>query len=439
MCRFLVFLRLPYVSTPLHHSRGTGDAEFSLAWCMDGPGTCHRGVDKIKETVSPIKAQVGEELNATRPSLARAGRRRVVTVPSFLHGKAAESSPTTWYEVHNPATNELVARVPQSTPEKMRAAVDSAKAAFKAWRDKPISARQRVTLHLARLVWDNTETLAENSTEEQRSAIADAKEDVFRGLEVAENGCGMASLHMENVVRVWPRTWTAAPFASGIAPCNLSAMIPLWMAPVAITGGNTYVMKPSGGHPCLQRRLFQQLRSSTTGPAGGLRRHPSKGADRWVNSQQTSESVGAEKATPRQVWLLTQLAMLLLRRKKPRPRGFPRVRARCTTAELQQRSRGRRRLTPRARSTYCKGGYLLRRRNRAPKTRRWRCGVLTEICLDFTAALVIEAETRRQRPRQRHSNHRRGGVSESGATGKVQAKKAVQNWEREMIRVFARW
>ena len=191
--------------TPLHHSRGTGDADFSLPWCMDGPGTCHRGVDKIRETASPIKAQVDEELNATRPSLP-------LMVSSFLHGKAAEPSPTTWCEVHNPATNELVARVPQSTLEEMRAAVDSAKATFKAWRDKPITARQRVMLHLARLVQDNSETRAEISTQQQRNAIADAKEDVFRGL--AENGCDMASLHTGESSEGVARTWTATPFAS---------------------------------------------------------------------------------------------------------------------------------------------------------------------------------------------------------------------------------
>jgi malonate-semialdehyde dehydrogenase (acetylating)/methylmalonate-semialdehyde dehydrogenase len=201
------------------------------------------------------------------PSLAL-GRRSVVTVPNFLHGKAIESNSTTWYDVHNPATNELVARVPQSTQEEMRAAVDSAKAAFKTWREKPITARQRVMFHLAQLVRDNTETLAEIITQEQGKTIADAKGDVFRGLEVVENCCNMASLQMgelsEGVATDVDCYSIRQPLGvcAGIAPFNFPAMIPLWMAPVAITCGNTYVMKPSERVPLTTMKLVELMREA---------------------------------------------------------------------------------------------------------------------------------------------------------------------------------
>ena len=127
------------------------------------------------------------------------GRRRVVTVPSLLHGKAAES--------HNPATKEVVARFSIFTLE-VRAAVDSAEATFKVWRDKPNTARD-LAFGTASLGQQTLRPSRRPARRSRRSAIADVKEDVFRGLEVAENGCDIRP-HC-----TWEtRTWTATPFSS---------------------------------------------------------------------------------------------------------------------------------------------------------------------------------------------------------------------------------
>ena len=119
------------------------------------------------------------------------------------------------------------------------------------------------------------------------------------------------------------------------------------------------------GHACLQRRLCQQLhqeewkrRLATRGPPWRLRRHPSS---RWANSQPNSESVGPGKATRRQVWLPRELVIFLHSRNVPRPRGIPRMRARCVTVELQQRSI----------ESGCSPCGLRAGEDRASQTRRW--------------------------------------------------------------------
>jgi malonate-semialdehyde dehydrogenase (acetylating)/methylmalonate-semialdehyde dehydrogenase len=119
--------------------------------------------------------------------------------------------------------------------------------------------------HLAQLVRDNTQTLAEIITQEQGKTIADAKGDVFRGLEVVENCCNMAALQMgelsEGVATDVDCYSIRQPLGvcAGIAPFNFPAMIPLWMAPVAITCGNTYVMKPSERVPLTTMKLVELM------------------------------------------------------------------------------------------------------------------------------------------------------------------------------------
>jgi len=117
----------------------------------------------------------------------------------------------------------------------------------------------------AQLVRDNTQTLAEIITQEQGKTIADAKGDVFRGLEVVENCCNMAALQMgelsEGVATDVDCYSIRQPLGvcAGIAPFNFPAMIPLWMAPVAITCGNTYVMKPSERVPLTTMKLVELM------------------------------------------------------------------------------------------------------------------------------------------------------------------------------------
>jgi len=173
----------------------------------------------------------------------------------FIDNQFVESKTSQWIDVLNPATQALVTRVPLATQEEMERAVSSAASAFEKWRETPITARTRVMFNLQHLIRSNMDELAASIVEEQGKTLGDAQGDVQRGLEVVEHACGMASHMMgdtvENVSRNINTYSIRQPLgvASGICPFNFPAMIPLWMFPVAVTCGNTFVLKPSEKDP----------------------------------------------------------------------------------------------------------------------------------------------------------------------------------------------
>ena len=149
----------------------------------------------------------------------------------------------------------------------MQAAVAAASAAFPEWRDTPVSARARVMLKLQALIRDHTDELADVITLELGKVTADAKGDVFRGLEIVEASCGMGAAmvgdSLEQVSADMDTYMIRQPLGvcAGITPFNFPAMIPLWMFPVAVTSGNTFVMKPSEldpGAPMMLARLAKE-------------------------------------------------------------------------------------------------------------------------------------------------------------------------------------
>ncbi|VAH36954.1 unnamed protein product [Triticum turgidum subsp. durum] len=156
---------------------------------------------------------------------------------------------------HQPATQEVVSRIPLTTADEFRAAVDAARTAFPGWRNTPVTARQRIMFKYQELIRANMDKLAENITTEQGKTLKDAWGDVFRGLEVVEHACGMGSLQMgeyvSNVSHGIDTFSIREPLGvcAGICPFNFPAMIPLWMFPIAVTCGNTFVLKPSEKDP----------------------------------------------------------------------------------------------------------------------------------------------------------------------------------------------
>ncbi|XP_011087968.1 methylmalonate-semialdehyde dehydrogenase [acylating], mitochondrial [Sesamum indicum] len=176
-------------------------------------------------------------------------------VPNLIGGSFVDSHSSDSIDVLNPATQEVVSRVPLTTKEEFKSAVAAAKEAFPSWRNTPITTRQRVMFKLQDLIRKNTDKLALNITTEQGKTLKDAQGDVFRGLEVVEHACGMATLQMgEYVANVSNGIDTYSireplGVCAGICPFNFPAMIPLWMFPVAVTCGNTYVLKPSEKDP----------------------------------------------------------------------------------------------------------------------------------------------------------------------------------------------
>mmetsp|Transcript_40636 Transcript_40636/g.121206 ORF Transcript_40636/g.121206 Transcript_40636/m.121206 type:complete len:340 (-) Transcript_40636:915-1934(-) len=177
------------------------------------------------------------------------------TVKLLIGGDFVESKTTRWIDVKSPATQEVLSRLPLTTMSEFNGAVESAKAAFPKWRDTPIPTRTRVMLKYQELIRDNMDSLAESVTAEQGKTLSDAKGDVFRGLEVVEAACGIAPFLMgevlENVASGIDCKSVRQPLGvvGGICPFNFPAMVPLWMIPMAVTSGNTMVLKPSERDP----------------------------------------------------------------------------------------------------------------------------------------------------------------------------------------------
>ena len=197
------------------------------------------------------------------------------TVKMLLDGAFIESHTTEWHDVVNPATQEVLAQVPYSTDDEINAAVASAKKAFKTWKNTPLAARARIMLKLQALVREHMSRIARTLSAEQGKTLADAEGDIFRGLEVVEHACSIGSLQMgefaENVAG-GVDTYTirqSIGVCAGISPFNFPAMIPLWMFPMAIVCGNTFVLKPSEQDP-MTPMLLGELALQAGVPPGVL-------------------------------------------------------------------------------------------------------------------------------------------------------------------------
>ena len=121
---------------------------------------------------------------------------------NFLDNKFVESKASKWIDLHDPATNNLVTRVPQSTDEELQAAVASAERAFPAWRATSLLHRQQLMFKFVALIRENWDRLAASITQEQGKTFADAKGDVLRGLQVAETACGITTQLTGEVLEV---------------------------------------------------------------------------------------------------------------------------------------------------------------------------------------------------------------------------------------------
>ncbi len=197
------------------------------------------------------------------------------TVKMLLDGKFVESQTAEWHDVVNPATQQVLAQVPFASDAEIDAAVASAKAAFKTWKHTPIAARARIMLKLQALVRENMSRIAETLSAEQGKTLADAEGDVFRGLEVVEHACSIGTLQLgefaENVAGGVDTYTIHQPLGvcAGITPFNFPAMIPLWMFPMAIVCGNTFVLKPSEQDP-MTPMLLAELALQAGVPPGVL-------------------------------------------------------------------------------------------------------------------------------------------------------------------------
>ena len=187
------------------------------------------------------------------------------------------------------ATNEVVSKVPKSTCTEMQEAVETAKKAFTIWSETSVLTRQQYMFKYQDLIKKNMVTflkvhmfvkvnlcvtacvffiqkrLAANITQEQGKTLVDAEGDVFRGLQVVEHSCSVPSLIMgETMPNIAPDMDSYSyrvplGVCAGIAPFNFPAMIPLWMIPLALMAGNTFVLKPSERVPGASMVLMELL------------------------------------------------------------------------------------------------------------------------------------------------------------------------------------
>ncbi|MFI0471906.1 CoA-acylating methylmalonate-semialdehyde dehydrogenase [Halomonas sp. HMF6819] len=184
-------------------------------------------------------------------------------IPLYIDGAAVTSQSSEWRDVVNPATQEVVARVPFCTHDEVERAIESAQRAFTEWRKTPLNKRMRIMMKLAALIREHTGELAALITEEHGKTLPDAEGEVGRGLEVVEHACSITSLQLgelaENAANEVDVYTMHQPLGvgAGITAFNFPIMLPCFMFPLAIATGNTFVLKPSEQDPSSTMRLVE--------------------------------------------------------------------------------------------------------------------------------------------------------------------------------------
>ena len=187
----------------------------------------------------------------------------VERLKNFIDGKAVESETSRWGDVYDPCLGSVARQVPMSTSAEVDAAVSAARRAFAGWSATPAVRRARVLFRFKALIDEHLDQLAGLLTAEHGKVLDDARGSVTRGMEVVEFACGIPHLlkgeYSEQVGRGVDSWSLRQPLGvcAGVGPFNFPAMIPLWMAPVAIACGNTFVMKPSERVPSTAYRLAE--------------------------------------------------------------------------------------------------------------------------------------------------------------------------------------
>ncbi len=186
----------------------------------------------------------------------------------YINGRVAESNTGRRGDVYNPAIGEVIRQVAFADAAEVDTAVTAARDAFPAWAAAPPIRRARVMFKMKQLLEDNIDELARLMTEEHGKTVDDSKGSITRGIEVVEFACGIPQMlkgeFSEQVGTGVDSFSIRQPLGvcAGITPFNFPAMIPLWMSPIALACGNTFILKPSEKDPSLSLP-----RSSTVSPA----------------------------------------------------------------------------------------------------------------------------------------------------------------------------
>ncbi|MBO9451976.1 CoA-acylating methylmalonate-semialdehyde dehydrogenase [Tropicibacter sp. R16_0] len=179
----------------------------------------------------------------------------MVSIGHYICGQITAPDGEATQAVHNPATGEHTGNVSLATVETVDAAVAAAKAAFPAWSNTPPIRRARLMNNFLALVRQHKDDLARAITVEHGKVFTDAQGEVERGIDIIEFACGIPQLlkgDYTEQVSTGMDNWTtrqALGVVAGITPFNFPVMVPMWMFPIAIAAGNTFILKPSPTDP----------------------------------------------------------------------------------------------------------------------------------------------------------------------------------------------
>ena len=187
------------------------------------------------------------------------------TISHFINGKSVSGNSGRTAEAFNPATGEVDAIVPLASKSEVETAIASAEAAFPAWSATPAAKRAQVLFKFRDLLIANMDEVAELISRQHGKTLPDAKGEATRGLEVVEFACGIPHAlkgEMSEQVAGNVDTYStrqALGVVAGITPFNFPAMVPMWMFPMAIAVGNTFILKPSERDPAATVRLVELM------------------------------------------------------------------------------------------------------------------------------------------------------------------------------------
>src|SRR5947208_5713671 len=194
-------------------------------------------------------------------------------VPLLSGGKWIRSGSSRFGDVFNPSTGKVIAKVPFCSTDEVNKVIDAAAAAGPEWANKPVVQRCHYPFKFRELMTQHAEEIAKGVTREHGKTLVEARASVARGIEVIEFACGVPSLLMgqsiQNIAREVDCETIRHPVGvcAGITPFNFPAMVPLWMYPIAIACGNTFVLKPSEKVP-LTSVMIGKLLQETGLPDG---------------------------------------------------------------------------------------------------------------------------------------------------------------------------
>jgi malonate-semialdehyde dehydrogenase (acetylating)/methylmalonate-semialdehyde dehydrogenase len=248
-------------------------------------------------------------------------------IEHFINGAVTAGSGDRAQDVTNPATGEVSARVALAGVADVNAAVAAASAAAPAWADTAPLKRARIMSKFKELIERNHDDLARAITREHGKVLSDARGEVTRGLEIVEFACGVPQLlktqFTDNIGGGIDNWQLRQPLGvtAGITPFNFPVMVPLWMAPMALATGNTFILKPSERDPSPSIMMAELLKQAGL-PDGvfnvvqgdkvavdALLQHPDVKAVSFVGSTPIAEYIYTEGARRKGPWPLRVQAL----------------------------------------------------------------------------------------------------------------------------------